>query len=90
MAHRNAALAQTAEPVPGQRLADQSHIPPGGEHAVIVDCDARTFLAPVLERIQPVISQSGHVLRLRGKEAEHAALLVEMALHSPPLSHHAP
>ena len=55
MADGDIAKSQRAEPLLGKHIADQPHVPPGAEQAVIVDNDTGTFLPAVLKGVQSVI-----------------------------------
>ena len=55
MADGDVAKPQRAEPLLGKHIADQPHIPPGAEQAVIVDNDTSAFLSTVLKGVQSVI-----------------------------------
>ena len=80
VAHGDVAGAQGLEPFPGEHLADQAHVPPGGKEAVVVHHNAGALLAPVLQGIECVIGVGGHIRGGFGKDAEDAALLVNVAL----------
>ena len=84
VAHGDVAGAQRPEPLLGEDLAHEAHVPVGGEDTVVVDGDARALLAPVLQGIKRVIRQGGHVGRGLRIHAEDAALLVDVALLSDP------
>ena len=90
VAYGDGARAQGAEPLRRKHLVHQPHIPVRGEHAIIVHRDAGALLAPVLEGVQGVIGQGGHIRRLRRVHAEHAALLLDVAgrEHGAQLSRH--
>ena len=55
MADGDVAKPQRAEALLGKHIADQPHVPPGAEQAVIVDNDTGTFLPAVLKGVQSVI-----------------------------------
>ena len=55
MADGDVAKPQRAKPLLGKHIADQTHVPPGAEQAVIVDNDTGTFLSAVLKGVQSVI-----------------------------------
>ena len=61
MAHHNAPLPQILQPLAGQCLTDQAHIPPNGENAVVVDGDSGALLSPVLQSIEPIIRQGRNI-----------------------------
>ena len=61
MAHHNAPLPQILQPLAGQRLTDQAHIPPNGENAVVVDGNACALLPAVLQSIECIICKRGNV-----------------------------
>ena len=90
VAYGDGARAQGAEPLRRKHLVHQPHIPVRGEHAIVVHRDAGALLAPVLEGVQGVIGQGGHIRRLRRVHAEHAALLLDVAgrEHGAQLSRH--
>ena len=55
MADGDVAKPQRAEALLWKHIADQPHVPPGAEQAVIVDNDTGTFLPAVLKGVQSVI-----------------------------------
>ena len=55
MADGDVSKPQRAESLLGKHIADQPHVPPGAEQAVIVDNDTGTFLSAVLKGVQSVI-----------------------------------
>ena len=80
VAHGDGAGAQGAEPLLRKHVVHQPHIPVGGEKPVIVHYDARALLPPVLQGIQGIVGQGGHVGGLRGIDAEDPALLMQVPL----------
>ena len=79
VAHGDGPRAQRAEPLCREHVVHQPHVPVGGEDPVVVHRDAGALLPPVLEGIQGVVGQGGHIGSLRRVHAEHAALLVDVA-----------
>ena len=77
MAHGHAAPAQPLQHLGGEYLADQAHVFVAGDHAAVVDGDARALLAPVLQGVEGVIGDGGGVLRAGGTQTEDAALLMK-------------
>ena len=55
----------------------------GYKDTIVINDDAAALLAPVLERIQPVIGDACYITGLRRYDSEHPALLVN-AHHWPP------
>ena len=55
MADGDVSKPQRAKPLLGKHIADQPHVPPGAEQAVIIDNDTGTFLPAVLKGVQSVI-----------------------------------
>ncbi|MPM99422.1 hypothetical protein SDC9_146613 [bioreactor metagenome] len=83
VAHGDVALPQRLKMLRREHVAHQSHVPIGGEHAVVVHHDAAALLPPMLQSVQRIIAQGGHVLRLFAKYPENAAFLMEMAGRDP-------
>ena len=91
MAHGDVPAAQRLQPALREHLAHQSHVPVRGEYAVVIDHDAGALLPPVLQGVKGIVGQRGHVRRFLGVDAEHAALLMEVAVSVVHLSvHHGP
>ena len=80
MTNGDVAGAESGQPLRGEHLADEPHIPVGGEHAVVIHHDAGTLLSAVLQGIEGVIRQGGHVGGCFRINAEDAAFLMDVAL----------
>ena len=91
MTHGNVSLAQRIQPLLGEHLADQTHIPVRSKYSVIIHHNARALLSAVLQRIQGIIGQRGYIGRLLGIDAENSALLVDVPVAPIHISaHHGP
>ena len=55
--HDDVSAPQPLEALLRKNLVDQPLVPIGGKYSVIVDCDPRALLSPVLEGEQPIIGQ---------------------------------
>ena len=77
--HGDVALAQSGQPLRREHLVHQAHVPVGGEQAVVIDHDAGALLSPVLQGVEGVVGQRGHIGGFRGVDPEHTAFFVQTA-----------
>ena len=71
MTHRDVA-AERGQGGLVEDLGDQPHLLVHHDAAAVADRDARGLLPAVLQRVQAVVGELGHVL-VRGPDTEHAA-----------------
>ena len=64
--------------IPGEHLANLPQISVGGEHSIIVYNDAAALLPPVLQGVQPIVSEVRHILRFRRPDTKHTAFFVKV------------
>ena len=64
--------------IPGEHLANLPQISVGGEHPIIVYNDAAALLPPVLQGVQPIVSEVRHVLRFWRPDTKHTAFFVKV------------
>ena len=77
---RDPAAPERAELLLREDLAHEPDVTARRKDAVIVHHDARAFLSPVLQGIEPVVGQGGKIRLPRSVNAENAAFFVNVAL----------
>ena len=86
MTDRHVAFAQLFERLVREDVVDEAHVFVGLEDAVVVDDDARRLLPAVLQGKERIVCGRGDRLLFGGKDAEHAALFVNVSRHITPPS----
>ena len=78
MPHRQLASAELLQALWREDLTDKAEVLISRYDAVVVDGNAAALLAPVLEREQGAVSQSGNIRPAAAVNAENAAFLMNL------------